>query len=110
MPKLNIFNIDNEMVHKNLESLKIEKSPGPDGLSTIILIVLACVLAGPLIIMFKKSLKTATLPNVWKKANITAILKKGDTKILVTCMVCKMLESITREQTIKHMKNQNLFF
>ena len=97
------------MVHKNLESLKIDKLPGQYVLSTRILKELACVMAGPLIIMFKKSLKTATIPNVWKKANITAILKKGDTKILVTCMVCKMLESITREQTIKHMKNQNLF-
>ena len=30
VPKLNIFNIDNEMVHKNLESLKIDKLPGQD--------------------------------------------------------------------------------
>ena len=45
------------MVHKNLESLKIDKLPRQDVLSTRILKELACVMAGPLIIMFKKSLK-----------------------------------------------------
>ena len=76
VPKLDTLNIDSEMVHKNLESLKIDKSPGPDGLSPRILKDLTCALAEQLTIIFDNSVKTATLPNMWKTANITALLRR----------------------------------
>ena len=48
-------------------------------------------------------------------ANITAIFKKGNRKstgnyrpISLTCIVCRVLESIIREQIIKHMWDQKL--
>ena len=114
--KLDTLNIDGKMVRKKLESLKIVKSPRPDGLSPRILKELACVLAEPLTIISNNSVKTATLPNMWRNANITAIFKKEDRKnvgnyrsVSLTCIVCEMLESIIREQIIKHMNNQNLF-
>ena len=83
VPKLDTLNIDSEMVHKNLESLKIDKSPGPDGLSPRILKDLTCALAEQLTIIFDNSVKTATLPNMWKTANITALFKKRTRKMLV---------------------------
>ena len=47
VPKLDTLNIDGEMVRRKLELLKIDKSPGPDGLSPRILKELTCVLAEP---------------------------------------------------------------
>ena len=66
--------------------------------------------------MYKNSLLTGSIPEVWKTANITAIYKKGDKKfagnyrpVSLTCILCKILEKIVRENMVDHMKKNNLF-
>ena len=51
------------------------------------------------------------IPCEWKYANITALYKKGDKKyagnyrpVSLTSVVCKVLESIIRENIVEHMK------
>ena len=108
--------INEEMVLKQLNSLKIDKSPGPDELHRRLLKELAKSLAKPLCIIFKQSLRLKMIPKEWKKATISAILKKGNRSmagnyrpVSLTSVVCKLLEQIIREHIIKHMKVNKLF-
>jgi len=60
-------------------------------------------------------LASGVLPLDWRTANITPIFKKGSrTKaenyrpISLTSIVCKILESIIRDNIVDHIKNNNL--
>ena len=108
--------INEEMVLKQLNSLKIDKSPGPDELHPRLLKELAKSLTKPLCIIFKQSLRLKMTPKEWKKATISAIFKKGNRSmagnyrpVRLTSVVGKLLEKIIREQIIKHMKVNELF-
>ena len=96
---------------KQLENLKVNKSPGPDCLHPRLLKELSSELKGPLTILFKRSLGEGLLPRDWKDAHITPIHKKGNKEICgnyrpvsLTSIVCKMLERIIRNQAVKHLK------
>jgi hypothetical protein len=93
-----------EMVLKQLNSLKIDKSPGPDELHPRLLKELAKSLTKPFGIIFNQSLRLKMIPKEWKKATISAIFKKGNRSmagnyrpVSLTSAVCKLLEKIIRE-------------
>ena len=116
VPELNNIVINPSIVKKKLDSLKINKSPGPDKLHPRLLKELSEVLSYPLSLIFKKSVDTGKIPCEWKYANITALYKKGDKKyagnyrpVSLTSVVCKVLESIIRENIVEHMKLNKLF-
>ena len=55
------------------------------------------------------------VPNDWKLANISAIFKKGDKSlpsnyrpVSLTCVICKVMESIVRDSLMQHLVNNNL--
>jgi Reverse transcriptase (RNA-dependent DNA polymerase) len=73
------------------------------------------MLSVPLLYIYEKSLESSTVPSDWKKANITAIFKKGDESsssnyrpISLTSHVCKVLESIVRDSILDHVKKHEL--
>ena len=108
--------IDVHDVAKRLRSLNPGKSCGPDDIHPRILKELADEISLPLTHIFSLSLETSTLPEIWKKANVTAIFKKGDKKepgnyrpVSLTCIPCKMLESIVRDKVMEYMKQHKLF-
>ena len=116
IPELNNIVINPSIVKKILDSLKINKSPGPDKLHCRLLKELSEVLSYPLSLIFKKSVNTGKIPCEWKYANITALYKKRDKKyagnyrpVSLTNVVCKVLESIIRENIVEHMKSNKLF-
>jgi hypothetical protein len=107
--------INEEMDLKQLNSLKIDKSPGPDELHPRLLNELAKSLTKQCII-FKQSPRLNMIPKEWKKATISAIFKKGNRSmagnyrpVSLTSVVGKLLEKIIREHIIKHMKVNELF-
>ena len=110
------INITPEIVRKKLQKLNISKSPGPDALHPRILNELSHTICTPLSIIYNQSIVSGTLPSQWKTANITAIHKKGSKSlasnyrpISLTCIVCKILESIIRDAVMKHMiKKQSI--
>ena len=60
-------------------------------------------------------MESGVVPSEWKKANITAIFKKGSKKLAgkyrpvsLTSVVCKLMESIIRDSIMEHMSNNNL--
>jgi hypothetical protein len=75
----------------------------------------ADVVSLPLLLIYKKSLESGVVPSDWKRANVTAIYKKGDKSsasnyrpISLTSQVCKSLESIVRDSILDHVGKQEL--
>ena len=108
--------INKDIVKEKLLKLKKNKSPGPDNMHPRVLSSIADSISSPLSIIFRTSLNTKVLPNEWKHANVSAIYKK-DRKTLpsnyrpvsLTSVVCKVLESIIRDNIVKHMNDNQLF-
>ena len=107
--------ISRSKIYNKLTTLKTCKSAGPDNLFPRVLKELATELCVPLSKIFSKSLDEGKLPEVWKRANITPIYKKGDRAspsnyhpVSLTSIVSKVLESIVRESMLDHLFNNNL--
>ena len=66
-----------DMVQKQLDRIKINKAPGPDGLHPRVLNELSGVISKPLYLIFKDSLLTGLVPMDWHIANVVPIFKKG---------------------------------
>ena len=76
---------------------------------------LANELKGVLTIIYNRSLSESKIPNDWKIANVTPILKKGKKcdagnyrLVSLTSHVCKMLESIIKDSIVNHINVNNL--
>ena len=105
-----------EDVPQKLKSLKINKSPGPDGHHPHVLKEMAEALAAPLTLVLSKILSTGTLLQQWKDANVTPIFKKGKKSspgnyipVSLTSVICKLMESLVRDHIVKHMNSNGLF-
>jgi hypothetical protein len=55
------------------------------------------------------------VPNYWKRANITAVYKKGSRElpcnyrpVSLTSLVCKILKSIKRDSILEHINKNSL--
>ena len=114
--KLESIEITPDKVENKLKDLKISKSPGPDNFHPRVLKELKSVLSAPLSIIYNTLITSGTTPEEWKCAIVTALFKKGDGKVAgnyrpisLTCIICKVLESIVRENIFNHMKQNKLF-
>ena len=67
-------------MEKALNSLKIFKSPGPDGIHPKLLKECAKELALPFKILFDKTIENGHIPSKWKEAEVRPIFKKGVVK------------------------------
>ena len=72
--------ITNTAVEKALSALNSSKSQGPDSIHPKYLQETKEYLVEPLKMIFQKSLEEGKLPPIWKKANVSAIFKKGGKK------------------------------
>ena len=113
--ELGDIQITQEKVLKKLKQLDTTKSPGPDGFHARFLNELAEELSEPLALIFSKSLEEGSLPTTWKDANVTPIYKKGEKSdpgnyrpISLTSLVCKIMESIIRDEVMTHLKENDL--
>lgn len=104
-----------EIVLKKLNKLNSQKAPGPDKIQSYFLKSTASSIAAPLTIIFNKSLTEGELPTDWKFALISALHKKGDRKdpnnyrpVSLTPIVCKILESIVKEEIENHLTAHNI--
>lgn len=108
--------ITKKMVENKLKKIKVNKSPGPDQIHPKVLREVTSAIITPLADIFATSIYTKNLPDEWKHAQVSAIYKKGKKTmpnnyrpVSLTCIVCKLLESIIRDHIIKHMTDNNLF-
>ena len=68
------------------------------------------IVTEPLAKLFKNSLVQGVVPNDWREANITALFKKGSKSasqnyrpVSLTSVICKLMESIIKDEIIKHL-------
>ena len=102
-------------VLKKLRELNPSKSTGPDNLHPKLLKELATVITEPLVYIYRKSLELGELPTIWKKAIVVPIYKGGKREdpsnyrpISLTCITCKVLESLIADHTLEHLKREKI--
>ena len=113
--QLNNCNFSENAVIKALDKINGNKTPGPDCKAPRVLKEEKFQICKPLSVMFNKSLNTGKIPYDWKLANVTPIQKKGDKSlpsnyrpISLTSVVCKLMESIIRDQLVTFLEENNL--
>jgi hypothetical protein len=107
------FTIEN--IVKRMEGLKENKSCGPDNIHPKVLKECRKELGLPLKLLFTKSLGEGKPPSTWKTGTIVP-LHKGGTKdspanyrpVSLTSVVCKIFESIMKEEIVRHLEQHNL--
>ena len=113
--KLTDINITPELVRKHLLKLKRNKSPGLDNIGSSLLLDICDYISEPLSLIFNMSIHLKQVPTDWKHANFTPIFKKGDKSdpgnyqpISLTSQICKVLESILRDNIVNHLNTHTL--
>ena len=76
-PNIENITISIELVEKLLDNINIHKASGPDKIPNIILKTCSKEISPALANIFQQRLDTGTLPNDWRNANISPILKKA---------------------------------
>ena len=109
------LDITPELVKKHLSKLDQSKSMGPDGIHPKLLANLApnIEFVQAVTLLFQKNYSSGKMPFQWKTANVTALHKKGSKTdpshyrpISLTCILCKVYESIIRTHIFNHVRNQ----
>ena len=81
MALVKVTNIPLE-VESTLQTLKVGKASGPNGLNNRILRELSSQLASPFCSLFNQSLRLGIMPASYKEANVCPVPKKGDAGLL----------------------------
>ena len=104
-----------DKVKSKLRELNPYKSAGVDRLHPRILKELSEELSTLLSIIFTKSFIEGQLLQDWKSTIVTLLHKKGEKElasnyspISLTCIACKVMESIIKDEIISFMINENL--
>ncbi len=101
-----IFNrITTSDVCSALQNLDVNKSSGPDLIEPLFLKLAANIISQPLSYLFKLSLTTKEIPQIWKSAFVVPLLKGGVPTLLDNyrpisklCILSKLLESFISKQ------------
>ena len=108
--------INENNVEKAVAALKPGKSQGPDLIHPKFLKETKDYIIQPLTTIFQNSLDESLTPLIWKRANVSAIFKKGEKKkpsnyrpISLTSVPCKLMEKLVRDAIVNHMTENNLF-
>ena len=109
------ISIPETAVHGLLKNVNVNKSLGPDDIHPRILHELADFLTSPITILFNRSIQGEELPDDWKLQFVSPIYKKGQRSlaenyrpISLTCILCKMLESLVRAELLTHLLKNNV--
>jgi hypothetical protein len=102
-------------VEELLQDIDPEKSLGPDKIHPKVLKEARSQLARPLTLLFNKSFNEGEIPTDWRKANVTAIFKKGDKRVpgnyrpvSLTSVVCKLMEKLLRRKILNHLQTHSI--
>jgi len=107
--------ISNLFVLKQLKSFKRKKSAGMDGFPPGMLKDCRLNISQPICHILNLSIRTSTVPTLWKIARVVPIHKKGNTTdpanfrpISLLPVLSKILEKAVHSQLIDFLENENL--
>jgi hypothetical protein len=102
-------------VYNVLSKLKNKAAAGPDFLPTFLFKNIKSSIVYPLTLMFQSFLSVGYLPTIWRSALVRPIHKKGIASdpsnyrpIALTCVGCKIFESLIKEELVCHLMKNNL--
>ena len=114
-PTMNEITVTEEGVLRLLLKTNPHKASGPDQLPARILKECAHELAPLLTSFFNKTLQDGCLPDDWKKANVSAVFKKGDRHaaanyrpVSLTSICCKIQEHVITSSIMKHLSQHSI--
>jgi len=112
--EVNQINFTPQLVFDQLRKLKNSLAAGPDKLTPLFLKKIASEISFPLAKVFTMSFDSGSLSPIWKCATVT-VFKGGissDTNnyrpISLTCICCKIMESIMKDEVLKHLLTNKL--
>jgi hypothetical protein len=112
---LSNIEINEDIITKLLNHMKINKSPGIDDLSSTFLIKIKDVIVKPLTRIFQRSFESGLVPEDWKSANITPLFKKGSKAkvenyrpISLTSQLGKLFEKMVKDQINEYLNVNQL--
>ncbi|XP_078621296.1 uncharacterized protein LOC144887771 [Branchiostoma floridae x Branchiostoma japonicum] len=98
-----------------LQSLQVNKAPGPDGIPNRLLKEAAPEICDSLRCLFNNSLATGLFPTEWKQSNLTPVYKKGDKNdpfnyrpISLLPTVAKVMERLVHNHLYSYLEENNL--
>uniref|UniRef100_A0A8C3FHN3 Reverse transcriptase domain-containing protein n=1 Tax=Chrysemys picta bellii TaxID=8478 RepID=A0A8C3FHN3_CHRPI len=98
-----------------IDKLHSNTSPGPDGIDPRVLKELQCEIAALLPTVSNLSFKSASVPNDWKRANVTPIFEKGSRgdpgnyrPVSLTSVPGKLVQTIVKNKIVRHTEEHNL--
>ena len=112
------IDISHEDVIDAINTLKIDKAYGIDGISNRLIQCTSKSIFKPLALLFNLSLSNSYFPNCWKEANVIPLFKKGDAKspsnyrpvsLLYSC-IGKLMERIIFKYMYNFLHECNLIY
>ena len=109
------FQITPKMVIDAISSMKNSVSKTPDNIPSYFLKKTSKSLAKPLAILYNISIREGKIPQIWKRAIVIPVHKKGMKNnpqnyrpISLTSVVCRVLERIIHKQISIHLSNNKI--
>ena len=109
------IHIDESLVRKSLDSLRIDKASGADNMSPRLLAELKDEITPPLTRIMQCSLASGIVPDDWKIATVAPIHKGGTRSqasnyrpISLTSQLCRIFESIMRDFIVAHLESTDI--
>ena len=116
-PSMPNITISTDGIEKLLTDLKPNKATGPDDIPARILKMGHMKLHPPWRPSSKKSVESRTLPDIWRRPNISPIFKKGDrTKpnnyrpVSLTYIVCKGMEHVVHLNNMHYLDQYHMIY
>lgn len=109
--------INEEGILHLLNNLDLKKSTGPDSIPNAFLNRYAAWISKYLLIIFRVSLETSSIPDDWRRAKIIPVLKSGSKfepsnyrPVSLTSTCCKVMEHIIFKSIISYLERNNLIY
>ena len=110
LPPMKDITITEQGVRKLLLKMNPNKACGPDKLTARFLKDIGNKLSPILAVFYQATLDRGQVPLEWRKANVTAIFKKGERfkasnyrPVSLTCLCCKFMEHILVSNILAHL-------
>ena len=103
--------ITKEKILGKLKGLKVNKSPGPDGVHPCVIKEIAEEIVEALVVIFQESLEAGRVPEEWKVAHVTPMFKKGGRQqmgnyrlVSLSSVIGKILEPIIKDEIVEYLE------